>query len=336
MSPPAETAEPVISAQGLSRRFGSRRAVEEIDLAIPRGEVFGFLGPNGAGKSTLLRMLVGVLPASTGSVRVLGYEMPRQADRVRRHVGYMTQRFSLYEDLTVEENLDFAAEVFGFDRTARTRRLDEVLEDFSLRPRRRQRAGTLSGGWKQRLALAAATVHRPQILVLDEPTAGVDPEQRRLLWERLFDLTGEGVTVLVSTHHMDEAVRCHRLCMLRRGRLVALGSPAELTAPLERRVVELDAEPTENAVRRLRALPEVDSVTQLGDTVHVLLAAGGPDAAAAAPELRRHLEGQGMTVTGAGPTRPTLEDVFVAATLGHVDEVSLPRGAWSRFRRRGG
>jgi ABC-2 type transport system ATP-binding protein len=308
----------VVVARGLSRTFGALTAVDGVDLAVRRGEVFGFLGPNGAGKSTLLRMLVGVVAPSAGSATVLGLDMPRQAEALRRHIGYMTQRFSLYADLTVDENLDFTAEVFGLERDQRRRRLEEVLAEFGLAMRRDQRAGTLSGGWKQRLALAAATIHRPEILVLDEPTAGVDPEQRRRFWEKLFELAADGATVLVSTHSMDEAVRCHRLCMLRRGRLVALGEPRDLAAELEGRVVEVECDQPEEALRLLRALPEVASVTQLGDTVHVLLAPGGPAAAAAAPGLARRLAAAGIEGT-AQPARPTLEDVFVAVTTADPD-----------------
>jgi ABC-2 type transport system ATP-binding protein len=263
-------------------------------------------------------MLVGVLAPSAGTAAVLGFQMPRQAEALSERIGYMTQRFSLYEDLTVEENLEFAAEVYGLDRAERARRLAEVLGEFGLAPRRDQRAGTLSGGWKQRLALAAAIVHRPDILVLDEPTAGIDPEQRRRFWEKLFELAGDGVTVLVSTHSMDEAVRCHRLCLLRRGRLVALGEPRALIARLDGRVVEIECAEAEDAVRWLRPRPEVASVTQLGDVVHALLAAGGPPAASAAPALASHLEARGLAVT-ARPARPTIEDVFVDAVAGEPD-----------------
>jgi ABC-2 type transport system ATP-binding protein len=234
----------------------------------------------------------------------------------------MTQRFSLYEDLTIDENLDFAAEVFGLERDERERRLAEVIAEFGLEARREQRAGTLSGGWKQRLALAAATVHRPEILVLDEPTAGVDPEQRRRFWEKLFELAADGVTVLISTHSMDEAARCHRLCKLRRGRLVEVGEPRVLAAGLAARVVEIDCPDPEEAVRLLRERDDVASVTQLGDTVHVLLASGGSAAAEVAPVLARYLEVHGLE-SAAGAARPTLEDVFVAAVTGDPDSPHL-------------
>jgi ABC-2 type transport system ATP-binding protein len=305
--------QPVIEARELHRRFGRLHAVQGIDLTIGRGEVFGFLGPNGAGKSTLLRMLVGVMAPTSGTVRVLGYEMPRQADALRPSIGYMTQRFSLYGDLTVEENLRFAGEVFGFPADERQRRVEAAIATYGLARRRRQLAEELSGGWKQRLALAAATVHQPEILVLDEPTAGVDPSERRNFWEQIFELSGDGVTVLVSTHYMDEAVRCHRLALLRRGTLVALGEPRALAGELEGRVVEVDAEPPEEVVRLLRKHPEVASVTQLGDRVHALLAVGA-QAEWTAPRLTEHLHRCGFEDAVAVPARPGLEDVFVAAT----------------------
>jgi ABC-2 type transport system ATP-binding protein len=308
-----ESGEVVILARGLGRSFGRRRAVDGIDLAVRRGEVFGLLGPNGAGKSTLLRMLVGLLPPTAGSVEVLGHALPRRAEALRSRVGYMPQRFSLYEDLSVAENLEFAAAVYGFDREESARRIAESLDEHGLAGRSGQRAGQLSGGWQQRLALAAATVHHPELLVLDEPTAGVDPEQRRRFWEKLFALAADGATLLVTTHSMDEAERCHRLALLREGRLAALGSPRELTAALSHRVVEVEAEEPEAAVAALRATHGVESVTQLGDAVHVLLTASGPDAPQAVPGLIAGLAAAGFTGVRARPAAPILEDVFVAS-----------------------
>jgi ABC-2 type transport system ATP-binding protein len=308
--------EIVASARGLTRRFGDRIAVDGVDLAVARGEVFGFLGPNGAGKSTLLRMLVGLLAPSAGEARVLGCEMPRDAERLRPEIGYMTQRFSLYEELTVEENLRFAGQVFGLFGAALRARLGAMIESHGLAPFRRQRAGTLSGGWKQRLALAAATVHEPALLVLDEPTAGVDPQSRRTFWERIFALAAAGTTILVSTHYMDEAVRCHRLCMLRDGRRAALGTPAALLAALRGRVVECRVARIEDAIAWLAGAPEVASITQLGDSAHVLLRPDAPDAATAAARLRRRLEEAGFADADAAPGHAALEDVFVALLRG--------------------
>jgi ABC-2 type transport system ATP-binding protein len=321
-------AEPLIQARGVRRTFGDLVAVDGVDLDIHRGEVFGFLGPNGAGKSTLLRMLIGLLAPTDGEVRVMGYQLPREADRLRPNVGYMTQRFSLYDDLSVEENLDFAAEIFGMGRKVRRERVEKALRRFRLDARRAQRPGTLSGGWRQRLALATATIHCPALLLLDEPTAGVDPENRRDFWARLFELAEEGTTILVSTHYMDEAVRCHRLLMLRQGRREALGRPAELEAELDGRVIEILAEPVSEAVDALDGLPHVASVTQLGNRIHLLLTATAPRAQVLAPAIAEHLRGNvGLSRAEAFEAEPNLEDVFVAVGLGErLGEQQEPRG----------
>jgi ABC-2 type transport system ATP-binding protein len=306
----------VIRAEQVSRRFGQLEAVRQVDLEVHRGEVFGFLGPNGAGKSTLIRMLVGLLAPTEGQVEVLGHIVPEEAEQLRPRVGYVTQRFSLYEDLSVRENLEFAARIFGLPRSERRARVHAVLEEYGLESVRDQRAGTLSGGWKQRLAVAVATVHSPELLVLDEPTAGIDPESRRTFWEKIFELAARGTTVLVSTHYMDEAVRCHRLCLLREGERVALGSPDGLTGALAGRVVEVHVDRTGEAIGVLRSFEPVASVTQLGDSVHVFLKPDAPRAAEAAPILVERLrEAEFRDVRGV-PTQPNLEDVFVALLLG--------------------
>jgi ABC-2 type transport system ATP-binding protein len=305
-----------IVARGLTRRFGERIAVDAIDLAVRRGEIFGFLGPNGSGKSTTMRMLLGLLAPSAGTATVLGHAMPAAAERLRPAVGYVTQHFSLYQDLSVEENLDFAAAVFGLPRRTRRARVAATVAEYGLGPYRRDRTAALSGGWRQRLALAAATVHGPQLLVLDEPTAGVDPQSRREFWEKLFHLAEEGRTVLVSTHYMDEAVRCHRLCIMRDGRSVAIGAPADLVRALAGRVVEVRAEPREPALAALRAAPPVASVTQLGDTLRVLLRPDAPTAEVAREGLRRALGAAGLVPLALEAAGPTLEDVFVALLLG--------------------
>jgi ABC-2 type transport system ATP-binding protein len=306
---------PVIEAQGLTRRFGDLVAVDGVDLEVRRGEIFGCLGPNGSGKSTLMRMLLGLLAPSAGSARVLGCSIPRDAERLRPVVGYMTQRFSLYEDLTVRENLEFAAAVFGLPRRGVRARVDAIVAGFGLGPWEGARAATLSGGWKQRLALAAATIHAPPLLVLDEPTAGVDPQSRRAFWEMLFELAAAGTTIFVSTHYMDEAVRCHRLCLLRDGRRVAVGPPRELARPLEGRVLDVRATRPEAAIAALRGSPLVASTTQLGDTAHVLLEPGTPTLPAA-ETLARTLAAAGLSGARLEPSAVTLEDVFVALLLG--------------------
>jgi len=311
---PSRLDETVIESRSLTRRFGDLTAVDHLDLAVGRGEIFGCLGPNGSGKSTLMRMLLGLLAPSEGEASVLGHSIPRDAEHLRPHVGYMTQRFSLYEDLSVRENLDFAAEVFGVAR--RRARVDACLQDYALEPYAKTRAAALSGGWKQRLALAVATVHRPELLVLDEPTAGVDPQNRREFWERLFDLAAAGTTVFVSTHYMDEAVRCHRLCMLRDGRRAAHGTPRSLVAALARRVLDIHVDSVEPAVAALSRAPEVASTTQLGDTLHALLRPGAPSSEEAAPQLQRFLGDAGLVQARVRAGTPNLEDVFVAILLG--------------------
>jgi ABC-2 type transport system ATP-binding protein len=309
-------AETVIETRGLTRRFGALVAVDHVDLAVRRGEIFGCLGPNGSGKSTLMRVLLGLLEPSAGSVTVLGMEVPGEVERLRPQVGYMTQRFSLYDDLSVRENLDFAAAVFGLPGRRRRTQVDTTLATSGLAFYADARASTLSGGWKQRLALAAATVHDPQLLVLDEPTAGVDPQSRRTFWERLFEIAAHGTTIFVSTHYMDEAVRCHRLAMLRDGRRVALGSPAELTRPLAARVLDVTVADAKRAVAALRATPLVASTTQLGDTVHVLLAPDAAPAGEAAPRLVALLAEAGLADARTTSGTPNVEDVFVALLLG--------------------
>lgn len=313
---PGLTEEAVIEIEGLTRRFGTLTAVNSFDLIINRGEVFGFLGPNGAGKSTLFRMLMGLLSPSEGSIRILGYSIPKYAERLRYCVGYMTQKFSLYEDLTVWENLEFAAQIFGLGRTLRQERIDHVITEFGLEKRIKQHPHTMSGGWKQRLALAVCMVHKPDILFLDEPTAGVDPDSRRLFWEKLFDIAACGTTILVSTHYMDEAVRCHRICMMREGRRTALGHPAELTGILKNRIVEISVNPIESAIKIVSGLSEVESVTQLGNQIHVLLAPDAPQAELAAPVLLKHLLDAGLHQARATAAYPNLEDVFIAQAHG--------------------
>ena len=306
----------VIETRGLSRRFGELLAVDALDLEVWRGEIFGCLGPNGSGKSTLMRMLLGLLRPSGGSARVLGCSMPRECERLRSAVGYMTQRFSLYEDLSVRENLEFAARIFGLSGPRRRERIQAALAGYHLERYAEARAATLSGGFKQRLALAVATIHEPELLVLDEPTAGVDPQSRREFWEELFELASRGTTIFVSTHYMDEAVRCHRLCMLRDGRRVAVGVPAVLTRTLAERAIDISDAHPDQAIAALRASELVASTTQLGDTVHVLLRPGAPPAREAGPLLERFLAGAGLPAARAAPASANLEDVFVALLLG--------------------
>ena len=320
----ARGTDPAVETHGLTRCFGQLTAVDHVDLEIRRGEVFGFLGPNGSGKSTLLRMLLGLLSPSEGSARVLGCEMPRDAEKLRPRIGYMTQTFSLYQDLSVAENLDFAASVQGLLGADKRRRVDAAIEEFALERYRKTRAAALSGGWKQRLALAASTVHRPELLVLDEPTAGVDPQSRRSFWAKLFELSERGTTILVSTHYMDEAVRCHRICMLRDGQRAALGAPAQLAAALEGRIVDVETVQSEGAIAALDREPWVASTTQLGDRVHVTLRADAPRASEAAPRLQHILGEKQIHDALAAPGRANLEDVFVALMSGERFDAQQP------------
>jgi ABC-2 type transport system ATP-binding protein len=301
---------PVIAARGLTKTFGRTSAVDHVDLDIPRAHIYGFLGPNGSGKSTTIRMLCGLLRPTSGTVTVLGHDVPRDAERLRTKVGYMTQRFSLWEDLTVLENLEFMARIFGVGGALRERRIRERLERYRLQDMTAQRAGTLSGGQKQRLALAAATLHEPELLLLDEPTSAVDPQSRRDFWESLFDLATAGTTILVSTHYMDEAERCHRLAILDRGRLVAEGSPRELMDSIGAVVVEIEAPDARVARHALDREPLVLSVAQLGTRLHVLLDPGVADPVDRIGELlqAKRIEARVAIV------RASLEDVFVAAT----------------------
>ena len=223
------TTVPVVRTQALRKVFGELVAVHGLDLEITRGEVFGMLGPNGSGKTTTIRMLCGLVVPTSGTAEVAGFDVTRDAERVRRRIGYMSQRYGLYDDLTVSENLRFYSAVYGVVGAERDARLAEHVEDLGLTERLTQMAGTLSGGWKQRLALACATAHRPDLVFLDEPTAGVDPAARRTFWETIYRLAARGTTILVTTHYMDEAERCQRLAFLSRGHLIALGTPKEIT-----------------------------------------------------------------------------------------------------------
>ncbi|HEX8739386.1 MAG TPA: ABC transporter ATP-binding protein [Casimicrobiaceae bacterium] len=298
---------PVIDVHGLTKRYGERTVVDHLDLAVERGRIVGFLGPNGSGKTTTIRMLCGLLTPDDGEGTCLGYDLRRDAAAIKREVGYMTQRFSLYEDLTIEENLDFVARVYGVSE--RRRAIEASLDRLALGGRRRQLAGTLSGGWKQRLALASCMLHSPQLLLLDEPTAGVDPRARRDFWDEIHALAARGITVLVSTHYMDEAERCHRLAYIAWGKLLATGSAEDVVARsgLSTWVVSAAGGESELAhlSAELRGAPGVTTLVALGATLRV----SAFDHAAVAPTLAR-LEGTPtLTVTAA---QPSLEDVFVS------------------------
>ncbi|UXI70755.1 ABC transporter ATP-binding protein [Tahibacter amnicola] len=296
-------------ARGLTRRFGSLVAVDNVELTVGKAQVYGFLGPNGSGKSTTIRMLCGLLLPSAGDIQVLGLSIPRDAEALKRRIGYMTQKFSLYEDLTVQENLEFLAAVHDIPRAHSKTRIDELLARYWLHDRRHQLAGTMSGGQKQRLALAGSVVHRPELLFLDEPTSAVDPQSRREFWDSLFELADAGTTILVSTHYMDEAERCHRLAILDEGRLVADGAPAHLCAALPHSVWLIQCDAPRRAQQALEHSTGIVAMAQIGAQLRVL--AERDSVSARTLEQRLSQAGiQAHVEAGA----PNLEDVFVAAT----------------------
>jgi ABC-2 type transport system ATP-binding protein len=299
-----------IHARNLSKRFGDLLAVDGLDLDVPKSQIYGFLGPNGSGKSTTIRMLCGLLSPTEGTANVLGIDIRGNAAELKPRIGYMTQKFSLYTDLTVEENLKFIADVYTYDRSTRLERIEELLEHYDLTAQRRQLTGTMSGGQKQRLALACAVLHRPELLLLDEPTSAVDPSSRRDFWAKLFQLADAGTTILVSTHYMDEAERCHRLAILDKGIKVADGSPAELQANTGMNIVEVLANDTFTAQISLSELAEVVSVTQLGVRLRVLI----PESVTDPLDLVESTLRKSSIEAEAAIVPASLEDVFVAVT----------------------
>ena len=298
----AKDQDVVIDVRGLNKHFGDNHAVRDLALSVWRGEIFGFLGPNGSGKTTSIRMLCGLLTPDSGEGTCLGYDILRETKEIKRHVGYMTQRFSFWEDLTIRENLDFIARMYGM--SDRRHHVDATLSQLGLAERGDQLAGTLSGGWKQRLALAACLLHEPQLLLLDEPTAGVDPKARRDFWDQLHALAARGITVLVSTHYMDEAERCHKLGYILNGRLLAQGTAAEIIKGQALVTWAVEGADLPELAEKLRKLPEVEQVASFGSALHVTGSDRARLKAALAPLM-----------TEAGRTwrevEPGLEDVFI-------------------------
>jgi ABC-2 type transport system ATP-binding protein len=297
-------ASPVIDVRGLNKSFGALHAVQDFGITVARGRICGFLGPNGAGKTTTLRLLCGLLTPDSGEGEVLGYNVMSQSELIKRRVGYMTQKFSLYDDLSIEQNLIFTSRVHELDR--RATRVEAALERLGLVKRRRQLAGTLSGGWKQRLALAAATLHEPELLLLDEPTAGVDPEARRTFWDEIHALSDEGMTVLVSTHYMDEAERCHEIAYIAGGRTLARGTADQVIDESGLTTFLAEGPNVGRLIPRLRNQAGVEMATVFGTTLHV----SGRDRAA----LEKAIAPLSQAPIVWTETRPTLEDVFIQLT----------------------
>lgn len=301
--------EYAIQAENVVKKFGDFTAINNITLNVPKGSIYGFLGPNGCGKSTTIRVLTGLLSPSEGNVDVLGLEIPKQSELLRLKIGYMTQKFSLYDDLTVQENLEFIGQIFGMETKALKARIEEQLSTYGLDQLRKQRVGGMSGGQKQRLSLAAATMHKPELLFLDEPTSAVDPENRRDFWEQLFDLSDQGTTILVTTHYMDEAERCHRLAIMEAGEIRADGEPEELMAQMGVNIVEVKAENLRELKEKVIQREEVRSAAQLGIRLRILIHQHIEQPIEWLTQTFPELDGCEMNIA-----RPSLEDVFVSVT----------------------
>jgi ABC-type multidrug transport system ATPase subunit len=310
-----------IKTEGLTRRFGDFTAVDHISFNVEQGEVFGFLGPNGSGKTTVIKMLTGILPITEGKAWVDGIDVSADPDEVRLRIGYMSQKFSLYDDLTVFENLRFYGKVYGLSGPVLEKKIDETIEQNALGPYVSRLAGRLSGGWKQRLALSCAMLHGPKILYLDEPTAGIDPVARRKLWDLLFELSGRGITFFVTTHYMDEAERCSHLAYIYYGKLIADGTPdslremPDMTPPGTHRF-EITTHEVTTALRKARQLPTLRSATIFGRSIHALV-----DQSVSQEQLAAELQAQQVEVEDIRPLVPSLEDVFVELTHRHQEKL---------------
>lgn len=309
-----------IQTQNLTKKFGDLIAVNQLNLNIEKGSIYGFLGPNGCGKSTTIRMLCGLLTPTSGTVNVMGLDIPKQAEALKRQVGYMTQKFSLYTDLTVYENLDFMGRIFGIEHSVLKRRIDELISIYSLEKQRKQRVASMSGGQKQRLGLAASVLHKPSLLFLDEPTSAVDPENRRDFWEKLFDLSESGTTILVSTHYMDEAERCHKLAILERGIMRAEGTPMQLMQDINAHVIEVKGTHLRQLKSQLLQLDAINSVAQQGIRLRVLVE---NHISKPIEYIKKHFAGLALECNLA---HPSLEDVFVTVTGTHTKEKEKEKG----------
>ena len=296
--------------ENLVKRFGDFVAVDSVNLAVRKGEVFGFLGPNGAGKSTTIRMLCGLLRPTSGRARVAGYDVNREPESVRQNIGYMSQKFSLYNDLKVIENLRLFAGLYSVPADLLKERIDWALEMANLKGQENLITATLPGGWKQRLALGCAVLHKPPVIFLDEPTSGVDPISRRQFWDLIHHMAEDGVTVFVTTHYMEEAEYCNRLALIFRGAVAALGTPSELKKSMKGELLLVECEPLGQAVEVLQSAPDVMDAAVFGSALHLVV----PDADAAIPQVRKFLSDHNITVSRIEKIHPTLEDVFVSLT----------------------
>jgi ABC-2 type transport system ATP-binding protein len=302
---------PTVVVHDLVKRFGDFIAVDTISFETQKGEIFGFLGPNGAGKSTTIRMLCGLLRPTSGQALVYGLDVATQSEQVRQNIGYMSQKFSLYNDLTVNENLVFFAGMYSVNKPDLKGRIDWAIDMAGLRGRENTLTGTLAAGWKQRLALGCAVLHRPQIVFLDEPTSGVDPISRRQFWEMIHNMAAEGVTVFVTTHYMDEAEYCNRLVLIYRGKIVASGSPLELKQKyMSGELLLVECDEVGRALELLQSAPGVDDAAIFGNALHLVV----PKASVAISGVKNYLSEHGITTTKIEPIRPSLEDVFVSLT----------------------
>jgi len=307
--------QPAIIANTLTKRFGDFTAVDNVNFEVRRGEIFGFLGPNGSGKTTTIRMTLGLMKPTSGEVDVLGMKVDGDTAKIRPRVGYMSQRFSLYNDLTVLQNLKFYGAAYGLKNSELQERIQNAIEMAGLEGREHAKTKDLSGGWRQRLALSAAILHRPEVLFLDEPTAGVDPVSRRAFWDLLYKLIAEGITVFVTTHYMDEAEHCHRLAFIQRGKIIAYGSPAEIKSEMMRgQVLEIVPSDAVEAVKVLRAAQEsgslpIEEVELYGSLVHIV----APDMKKQQRSIQRELRRAGIRTEHADIIEPSLEDVFISA-----------------------
>ncbi|MGB4780968.1 ATP-binding cassette domain-containing protein, partial [Candidatus Methylomirabilis sp.] len=308
-----------VITKGLTKRFGKIVAVDHVDLAIRRGEIYGFLGSNGAGKSTTIRMLCGLLDATEGSGYVLGHDIATEPERIKEKIGYMSQRFSLYEDLTVRENLDFYASLYSVPNGIKRARIEQMIQMADLTGREGELAAHLSGGWKQRLALGCSIIHKPELLFLDEPTAGVDPVSRRNFWDLIYRLSEEGITIVATTHYMDEAEHCDSLGFIYQGRITAQGGREEIKAnALKGQVLEIECHPMREATIFLETLPGVTEVVRFGNTIHVVIEEGGPSPT----DVEARLTGEGLKVNRVEAATPSIEDIFVSF-VGLSDRRSL-------------